>query len=85
MKNRIDVRKALRVCDKATRFGERSKGGFEIEGIVVQPHFGCSSVTLSDPQTSVHLYFHNRYLVDTEDSRAMTRFLKRLDQIDSAY
>ncbi|GAA4896502.1 DUF3081 family protein [Ferrimonas pelagia] len=85
MKNRLDVRKALRVCDKATRFGRKGADNYELDGLKVRPHFDGYTVTVSDPQTSLHLHFHNRYQIHSEDGRAMDAFIERLDLIDQRY
>ncbi|GAA5191004.1 DUF3081 family protein [Ferrimonas gelatinilytica] len=85
MKNRLDVRMALRICDKTTRYGEKAGESYHLHGVTVEPLVDGYSVAVQDAQSKLLLQFHNRYQLDSEDEQAMTQFLQRLEWIDQHY
>ncbi|WP_199610925.1 DUF3081 domain-containing protein [Flocculibacter collagenilyticus] len=85
MQNPIDVQQVLRVFDKVTQRGERKEGSYYLDGITATQAEDGYTITLSDANVTLSLFFHNKYNFDYADNAAFDRFIKRVKHIDKEY
>ena len=83
MKEKIDVLQSLRVFQKVIDYGERENGYYALNGIRANTHHDGYTVTLSDGDVDLHIFFHNKYSLECEDRKQLDQFIKRLNQLDN--
>ena len=94
MKNEIDIQRVLRVFNKMTMLGEKHLGdGIQIDGsydyhfglcgMRAQTDFDGYTITLSDAQVSLTVFFHNKYQFDYPTIEALNHFLRRFSDVEN--
>ncbi|AZG34971.1 MAG: DUF3081 domain-containing protein [Shewanella psychromarinicola] len=90
MKNEIDIHRALKVFNKVTQHGEKraiEDGHFGHDywlcGISAQTDHDGYTITLSDAQVSLTVFFHNKYQFEYPTSDALDNFLRRFNDVEN--
>ncbi|WP_434928296.1 DUF3081 family protein [Shewanella sp. HL-SH8] len=86
MKNEIDIHRALRVFNKVTQYGEKTsdtaESVYHLCGINALTGFDGYTITLSDVQVKLDIFFHNKYQFDYPNNEALDNFLKRFSDVE---
>lgn len=82
MEEKVNIKQALRVYQKIATQGSRHEDGFKWQGLHASSDFDGYTVYLSDGTTSLTLYFHNKFSLDSPGTKATATFLQRLARID---
>ena len=87
MKNEIDIHRALRVFNSITLLGEKQtndiSASYQLCGINAETDFDGYTITLSDAQVCLTIYFHNKYQFDYPNNDALDNFLRRFSDIEN--
>ena len=90
MKNEIDIHRALKVFNKVTQYGEKRAledgfGGHDywLCGISAQTDHDGYTITLSDAQVSLTVFFHNKYQFEYPTNDALDNFLRRFNDVEN--
>jgi len=82
MKDKVNVRQALSVFQKVVDYGERHQGFYLLDGIRASTQDDGYTVTLSDDNITLHVFFHNQCALECENRSQLDQFLLRLKQIE---
>lgn len=84
MKNEIDIHRALRVFNKVATLGEKQSDNiqsvYRLCGLNALTDFDGYTISLSDAQVRLDIFFHNKYKFDYPNNEALENFLARLDR-----
>lgn len=80
-RNAIDIRTVLTAAAVVQSQGERRDGATWLDDIRLLEGIDGYSFTLSSGRVSIHIYFHNRYRVESPDREALERFYLKLASI----
>ena len=80
---RIDAKLVLRVFQRVCDRGRRAEAGaYDYQGLRALDLDGYSA-SLSDGTVTVSILFHSRIALDTPNRRALSRFRRRLMEVDA--
>lgn len=82
MKNEIDILQVMRVFEKIRSQGEARDDGHYLDGVTARSDFDGYTLYLSDAQSTLTVFFHNKYHFDYPSEQALEDFTKRLHAID---
>lgn len=77
----IDIRTVLAAAAIVQSQGERRDGSMWLDDIQLVEGIDGYSFTLSCGRVAIHIYFHNRYRVESPDRDALDRFYQKLTSI----
>jgi Protein of unknown function (DUF3081) len=79
---KIDIKKALRVFDKATREGEKRDDGWHYRGLTVSTDFDGYTVFMNWQNVQLTIFFHNKFTVDCKNAFQLQEFTELLEKLD---
>ena len=86
MKNEIDIHRALRVFNKVTTLGDKQSDSTEsvyrLCGLNAVTDFDGYTISLSDVQVRLDIFFHNKYKFDYPNNEALENFLARFTDVE---
>lgn len=82
MKEKVDVRQALRVFQYVSDSGQPHPGGYRLDGVTASNEQDGYTVVLDDGKVCLRLGFHNSYSVDFDSRHDFNEFLAHLDKLD---
>ena len=85
LKQKVDVRKALKAFELIRRFGEQEGDEFRLNGISASSDFDGYNLLLKDARVKLHIYFHNKFECNFDSSRALDAFLSKLEALVAHY
>ncbi|QDE32494.1 MULTISPECIES: DUF3081 family protein [Shewanella] len=93
MKNEIDIHRALKVFNKITQYGEKRAIESDDDGHLDHDYWLCGmsaqtdhdgyTISLSDAQASLTVFFHNKYQFEYPTNDALDNFLRRFNDIEN--
>ncbi|NTS75435.1 DUF3081 family protein [Catenovulum sp. SM1970] len=78
MKNSIDIHKVLQAFNLISKNGDKTPDGFSYQGFYAQSDFDGYNLYLTDKQTELHIFFHNKYELNAPSNELADKFIKRL-------
>ena len=81
IERKIDVAQALRAYQHIVDHGERRTDGYVLEQLHASTDFDGYGVTLSDGVVHLRILFHNRFVLEPTQGKAVEQFLRRLGRI----
>ncbi|WP_444931572.1 DUF3081 family protein [Microbulbifer sp. SSSA002] len=80
---KIDVKQALRVFDKATKEGHKEGNEWHYQGLTVSTDYDGYTIFINSPKVKLTVFFHNKFSVDSTSSKELEEFIRLLDRLDS--
>ncbi|WNZ54848.1 DUF3081 family protein [Microbulbifer sp. EKSA008] len=80
---KIDVKQALRVFDRATKEGRKEGNEWHYQGLAVSTDFDGYTVFINSPKVKLTIFFHNKFSVDSTSSKELEEFIRLLKKLDS--
>lgn len=84
MQRIVDVSLVLRVYEKITRLGAKQNDGYLLDGVNANSDWDGYTITLSNQQLGLSVYFHNKYQFSVHDDNMIDTFIKQLERIDNS-
>ncbi|MCT7940672.1 DUF3081 domain-containing protein [Shewanella holmiensis] len=86
MKNEIDIHRALRVFNKVATLGEKQSDNiqsvYRLCGLNALTDFDGYTISLSDAQVRLDIFFHKKYKFDYPNNEALENFLARFTDVE---
>ena len=73
MQEDFDIKLALRVTDKIFSHGTRQGDNYQFAGFTAWTDFDGYTITLSDENVKLNIYFHNKYEFDSDKGKRTGR------------
>ncbi|UPW19723.1 DUF3081 domain-containing protein [Agarivorans sp. TSD2052] len=84
MQRIVDVSLVLRVYEKITRLGTKHSDGYLYEGLNANSDWDGYTITVSNQQLGLSIFFHNNYQFSVHDEKVIDTFIKQLERIDKS-
>ncbi|WP_196159004.1 DUF3081 family protein [Reinekea sp. G2M2-21] len=78
---KVDVTQALAAFQTVVEQGERVDTTFHFEGLHAESDYDGYTLHLGDGRVTLHIYFHNRFELNSNNSRDTEQFLRKLAHI----
>lgn len=82
MQEAIDIKQALRVCNKIMSHGQRLERGHKLGDLTVESDYDGYTLTLSDHAVKLHIFFHNKHQLDCKRGIEFNAFLEKVVKLD---
>lgn len=83
MADKITAAQLLRVFQRITESGERTDQGYHLGGVTAWSSIDGYTVSLSDGRVTVHVFFHQKFAVESPSRKATAVFRQRLDRLEA--
>lgn len=81
LKQKIQVRKALKVFELVRQHGEKENEEYFLDGLYVSSDFDGYNLTLRDARVTLHIFFHNKFECNYDSQAALDNFIERMERI----
>ncbi|WP_299732931.1 DUF3081 family protein [uncultured Endozoicomonas sp.] len=81
MDKHLDTKKCLSAFATILQEGEKSEKGYFLKGIWAESMDDGYTVRLFDNQSELTLYFHNKFQLNSPDSKSTDQFIRKIYQI----
>ena len=85
MQEAIDVKQALRVCNKIMSHGQRLDGAYKLGDLTAQSDYDGYTLTLADHAVTLSIFFHNKHQLDCKRAIELEAFLQKVEKLDKKY
>ncbi|TKB43247.1 DUF3081 family protein [Thalassotalea mangrovi] len=82
MQEAIDLKQALRVCNKIISHGQRIDGAYKLGDLTAESDYDGYTLTLSDHAVKLHIFFHNKHQLDCKRAIELDDFLQKIAKLD---
>ncbi|WP_394176755.1 DUF3081 family protein [Thalassotalea litorea] len=83
MQDAIDIKQALRVCNKIMSHGQRLERGHKLGDLTVESDYDGYTLTLSDHAVTLQIFFHNKHQLDCKRVIELDAFLQKVEKLDN--
>ncbi|KZY71025.1 hypothetical protein A3742_00585 [Oleiphilus sp. HI0071] len=85
LKQKIEVRKALKAFELIRQFGEQEGDEYRLYGVSASSDFDGYNLLLKDARVKLHIFFHNKFECDFDSKSALDAFIGKLDALIEHY
>lgn len=85
LKQKVEVRKALKAFELIRQFGEANGDEYRLYGVIASSDFDGYTLLLKDARVRLHIFFHNKFQCDYDSKSALDAFLGKLDRLIDDY
>lgn len=85
LKQKVEVRKALKAFELFRQYGERDGDAFRLYGLSASSDFDGYNILLKDARVSLHVFFHNKFECTYDSKSALDVFLGKIDAVISSF
>lgn len=85
MKNQLDIQRLLRIFTLIQQHGDKTEQGHLLHGLTASSDFDGYTLTISDQQVCLNLFFHSKYKFDYPNNQALETFERRLKQVEQEH
>ncbi len=85
MEHKFDIQMVLSAFEKIRENGQKTEGGFELEGVEAISSVDGYSIVMKDGHATLYVNFHNTHKFDSDTPEHAEALMHQIEEIDRRF